>query len=269
MRGRRICFASRFILGEFGNPGIFRDKYSLAKTNFMNTMMTWQSRSLSLCRSTWILLGVLFALAKEASAQAQSQQETYSNQGTSEKVRDECREYFNPRFEVRTIADVPLTLLVTKLNDKTTVGPAAGLDALGLWWNISRPQCSEVPTKDPKLRSFAKPKFGGLFSAFLTLNASYTVLSLNDSVKIVTEIPDPSRPGKTLRGTGAKLVERAKPGGYFSLGLGLLYDARWLTRGSKGNRFAIGAMIRYGYFSGRVADKGVFSYGPLLNLSIY
>jgi len=82
-------------------------------------------------------------------------------------------------------------------------------------------------------------------------------------------IPNPNQPGKTLRGTGAKLVERAKPGGYFTIGLGLLYDARWLTRGNKGNRFAIGAMVRYGYFTGRIADKSVFSFGPLLNISIY
>jgi hypothetical protein len=234
----------------------------------MSNTVNLQKLGLMSAKTYLILVGALFLIVDNALAQT-SQPEMYSNKGTHEKVCAECRNFFYPRFEVRKLSDVPLTLLISRIDNKTTVGPAAGLDALGLWWNISRPNCvddMDNPAHNvDDYRHFHKPT-GLQLSAFLTANASYTVLSVNDSVKVDAKIPDPSQPGQSLTGTGTKEVETAKSGAYLSIGLGLLCDVRWLTSGVKRNRFAIGAMARYGWFAG--TDKGVFSIGPLLNISI-
>jgi hypothetical protein len=202
---------------------------------------------------------------------------TYGYTGTFREGAKECADYFHPRTEVRALSDVPLTLLVTEIGDETTVGPAAGLDVLGFWVNVIRPSCKggsrtewdtntgasvSVPDSRSKYRTYEENRAGTNVAVFATANAAYTIFAVDRELRIV----DPNNPTDPDKATTEELSE-AKVGAYLSGGVGVLVDWRWITRGSKGNRLALGVFARHGWFSG--TNEFITSYGPILNISIF
>lgn len=201
----------------------------------------------------------------------------YYHNGTYEDGAKRCADHFYPRTEVRALSDIPLTLLITEINDETTVGPAAGLDVLGFWLNAIRPSCrdggrteysastqSEVAVPDSRVsyRRFTENRTGTNVAIFATANAAYTIFAVDRELRIL----DPNNPTDPSKATTEQLSE-AKAGAYLSGGIGLLADWRWITRGTKGNRIALGVFARYGWFTG--TEEAIVSYGPILNLSIF
>jgi hypothetical protein len=215
--------------------------------------------------STGAVRIALLLLVVTASANAQGSPATFRGTGSYAEIRRQCDEYYNPHFEVRTLADVPLSLLITEIKGKRSVGPAAGLDAAGLWFTPLRPKCTgghtttsgaAVTDDESADRTFLAPRTGQQLSAVLTLNASYTVFPVDFRVGDNTTPSDDDQ-----------IIKEAKLGAYFSAGFGLLYDVRWITRQTKGNRFAIGLIGRAGYFTG--TEDAVISVGPLLSISFF
>jgi hypothetical protein len=186
---------------------------------------------------------------------AEPTEELYGAHGTYEQVLIASVNHFYPKTEVRSLKDIPITVFIGKIDNKTSVAPAAGLDVLGVWFNLKRPkgavshQDNKADLNSHTYRQFKKGT-GTLLSVFGTGNAAYTVFPFKDSV-------------------GTSEVNTAKTGAYFSLGGGFLADFRWLTQGSQKNRVALGFLVRYGYF---LADgekaKRLWTFGPVFNISI-
>jgi len=212
----------------------------------------WSVKNILIITIGFYLLPTSNNFAQDTSVN--TKEEMYGAHGTYQEVLTASINHFYPKTEVRSLKDIPITVFITKIDNKTSVGPAAGLDVYGVWFNLKRPKSSlDHQDATSTYKQFTKGT-GTLLSIFGTGNVAYTVFPFKDFLR---------------DSAGTSEVTTAKVGAYLSLGGGFLADFRWLTSGSQKNRVALGFLVRYGYFAANNEKaKWLWTFGPVFNISI-
>jgi hypothetical protein len=200
-----------------------------------------------------------------AKAKEDVAKDTIPYSGPEDTVYAECRNRYYPSVEVRALSDLPLTLMFTKVkgSSKYVAAPAAGVDALSLWWAPYRPFCQGARVTDPdhdKVQTVYTAKKENFFYLIGALNVSYMTLAKDETLSV----GDPASPTEVD-------VSTALSGAYLSGSVGVFFTAKW-PGGGHGNQVGIGGLARFGAFFSNDSEnssQALFAFGPALKVSLY
>jgi hypothetical protein len=171
---------------------------------------------------------------------------------SNDELIQRCNDRYFPDFENRYISDAPIKAMIAWMDGKRTVGPAAGLDVIGVWWTPLRQTCSVNAPGQAQA-----PEYGQALHFVLAANVTLANLATDQTLMVV----DPMS-GSTTQQT----LSESNLGLLLGGTLGVYYDLNFF-RGGHGNRIQLAGLLGFGRFFGQHNDGNTTSIGLGLIIS--